>query len=221
MIQQRQSLVKICMTIMGILGLAILCLPWYELNSSASVGSYTSSGGGIAMIGWVATGQSFLGYALDVLPLGLIYVAFKLNPPEVPTKGKAGLMMLAGAIECIVMIVIMNTVKSYDVDYSGYGSSAHAGYDPVTGFWLAIAVYALTSVLGIILWVISPDPDAEKEAMGIQEAPAAPAAPAVKAAPTASGSSSTPSGAVACPHCGKTQYPVNNTCFSCGGSLKD
>ena len=169
MITQRQSLVKACMTIMGVLGLVVLCLQWFEMSSTASVGGYTSYGAGLSMMGWVATGQTFLGYALDVLPIGLIYVAFKLNAPEIPTKGKAGLMMLAGTIECIVLMVLMYTINSYDVDFSGYSSYAHAGYEPATGFYLAAAVYALTAFLGIVLFAISPKPDVEKEAMGVQE----------------------------------------------------
>lgn len=163
----RTNIVKTFLLIAGIIGYAVLLLPWYELTSEAHVSGFSSSYGNAGtQMGLVTAYLSVFGYALYVLPGACIAMGLGIGSftQQMNTRGKALAMELIGLAELVCLILLNNEMASYGTSISGDGYSASSGFYPVIGYYVAVGVYILTGVLGFILMIVAPKPqDEEKE----------------------------------------------------------
>lgn len=160
--QNRKNLVNALLVVMGIACIAVLILPWYELNASSHISGYGSSSlSGPTQMGFTAAGTSFWGYALYALPVACIYLG--LNKVDLPARSRALLMEFIGLGELLCLVMLNSSMADYGTSISGYGYSSSAGYEPITGWYVALAVYAITGAVGFIMMFVAPKEPAQTE----------------------------------------------------------
>lgn len=154
---EREKVINVTSVVMGLLGLAVLCLPWYDLTASSYISGFGSSSGyGGTQIGFVSAGTSYFGYGLYVLPAAAIALGVKVSEDQVPLKVKGLLLELIGVFELICLWLLQKNMENYSTEISGSGYHASSGFDPVIGVMVATGVYIATCVIGLILFIIAP-----------------------------------------------------------------
>lgn len=164
----RKNLVNIVAVVCGLLGLLVLVLPWYTLESSSSWGGSAFGG---TYLGFAAAGTSFFGYALYILPILAIGMIAKNTAVPLTSKAKCLFLEFIGVVEFVCMMLLNMSMKNYDTDVSGYGMSVHAGFEPAIGLTIAGIVYIATFIIGFVVYFIAPN---EELAAPITNAEAAP-----------------------------------------------
>ena len=204
----RVKTVKTSLIIMGILGYIVLLFPWYELNSYAYISGYGSSGGAYGtQIGLVTAYLATAGYGLYALPgvaialgIGADSISQKLN-----TRAKALALEFIGIAELICLLLLNAEMGSYDADISGYGYNAGAGFEPISGYYIAIGTYILTGAVGFIMCIVAPKPQDEEAENAVEETTTTTYVPVVE----------TPA-SWTCTYCNAENGGTRRQCRTCG-----
>lgn len=160
--ETNRSKIKIWSIILGIVGYVVLCFPWYELTSEASILGYTASMSAGEIIGLSAAGQSFLGYGLYVIPALIIAVGCGKIGKNMIMRKKSMTVGILGIVEVICLLIVDTEMASYATDNSGFGASASAGFTSLGGYSIALIAYVLTAIVGFVLMFKTPE-DLEEE----------------------------------------------------------
>lgn len=157
----RKTMINTALIIFGILGYGVLCLPWYELSSSATVVGYSSTMSFGSQLGFTIGSLTYFGYGLLVLPGAAIALAIKNDDATLSPKIKGLALQLIGLGELFCLFMVQRECDGYGTSMYGDGFSSSAGFYEDIGFKVAWALYIVTSVVGFILFIIAPK--AEKE----------------------------------------------------------
>ena len=156
----KESTLNVCLICMGVLGLLVLLLPWYELSSHSYLSGYGSSNMSAGnQIGLFAANVSYFGYGLYILPAAAIGMGLGLIAKQFPLRSKAGCLLLIGALEALCLVLVNLEMVNMGTSASGYGYSVSAGFSTLIGYWIAMGGYAVTAVVGLVLFPMTPKPD--------------------------------------------------------------
>lgn len=151
----KKQIVNTGCLIMGILGMLVLCLPWYELNTGSEVAGFASTMNFGSYLGIFAVSITFFGYGLYILPAAALYLGVKSSDETISTKAKGMALAIIGALEVLCFALVNKEMSNSASSMSGDGFSAWGSWDGLVGIKFANIVYIATIVVGVVLFLIA------------------------------------------------------------------